>query len=174
MLNVSPYCLALCSFRKLIPRSWWTADYLLRTPLPSIPNSPSGDTRNPWTSKNSWGGCIPGWTVVSQVQCDFGVGDSRVNSHSLNEIYFRLRASTTGKGKQPLIQLKTKTSSMVDALEVEEMQERYILHQGCVRTRVYIHMENDNKVCKTDFLLYECTEVFPHSLSIVLNAGASH
>lgn len=86
----------------------------------------------------------------------------------------RLRASTTGEGEQPLVQLKTKTSSMVDALKVEEMQERYILYQECVRTHVYIDMENDNKVCKTDFLLYKCTKGFPHSISIMLNAGASH
>lgn len=73
----------------------------------------------------------------------------------------RLRTSTTGEGERPLVQLKAKTSFMVDALKVEEMQERYILHQECVRTRVYIHMENDHKVCKTDFLLYQCPKLPP-------------
>lgn len=74
------------------------------------------------------------------------------HGHSLNEMCPRLRASTTGEGERPLVQLKTKTSPMVDALKVEEMQERYILHQDCVCTWVYIHMENDNRVCKTEFV----------------------
>lgn len=85
----------------------------------------------------------------------------------------RLRTSTTGEGERPLVQLNAKTSFMVDALKVEEMQERYILHQECIRTRVYIHMENDNKVCKTDFLLYQCPKLLlPNSILIMLNAGA--
>lgn len=85
----------------------------------------------------------------------------------------RLRTSTTGEGERSLVQLKAKTSFMVDALKVEEMQERYILHQECVRTQVYIQIENDNKVCKTDFLLYKCPKLLlPNSILIMLNAGA--